>query len=399
MSVETTVTTTSSATDTTDAPDAPGEVAQRAHLSSRIVAIGFWLALAIPGLATLAGSRPASIENRDPAPFPEILVDQLGNSALYAAIDKAVGDAFPIRGWAVETHASIDYGLLGGSSNPAVVVAPGGWLFGADEVMPTCSFTAEETLGQIDEAAAAAERAGIGFRYVMAPDKHAIYPERLPGAADPAAMCTDQRRDAIRAGFGARPDTTVDGWTAVQEAHAADPAAKLYFESDTHWTPAGAEAVMRELVDSFQPRLWKDRQVTTAPTEPKTTDLSRQIGLPRNEDLADLIARADRKPKRSTIETGVDLDNAPSIPWFKARPGAAVIPGRTLILYNSFFARHMQLLAPWFEESVWVHADDLRAFPEIAASLPPIDNLIVQRVERSAYNLDTWELVRPLFER
>jgi hypothetical protein len=59
----------------------------------------------------------------------------------------------------------------------------------------------------------------------------------------------------------------------------------------------------------------------------------------------------------------------------------------------------MALLAPWFKESVWVHADDFRQHPEIADSLPPFDNLIVQRVERSAYDLDTWELVRPLFER
>jgi len=396
MSIDTTAPSTAAVA---DAPPAPDETARRRPISSRVVAVGFWLALAIPGLATVAGFRPTNIENRVPAAFPEVRVDELGDSALYAAIDKAIGDAFPIRGWAVETHAALDYGLLGGSSNPDVVVAPGGWLFAADEVMPTCLFTADETLSQIDEAAAAAERAGVGFRYVIAPDKHAIYPEHLPAAVDPAAMCTDQRREAIRAGVAARPATTVDGWTAVEAAHAADPDSKLYFESDTHWTPIGAEAVMRELVDSFQPGLWKDRQVTTAPVEPKTTDLSRQLGRPRDEDLADLVARADRKPKRSTIETGIHLDNAPSIPWFKARPGAAVVPGRTLILYNSFFARHMALLAPWFKESVWVHADDFRQHPEIADSLPPFDNLIVQRVERSAYDLDTWELVQPLFER
>ena len=40
--------------------------------------------------------------------------------------------------------------------------------------------------------------------------------------------------------------------------------------------------------------------------------------------------------------------------------GPRVVPGTTLVVYDSFFNINRQRITPWFERTVWVHAGDLR---------------------------------------
>ena len=99
---------------------------------------------------------------------------------------------------------------------------------------------------------------------------------------------------------------------------------------------------------------------------------------------------------RSAVPTGVHLKSARDIPHYRVEAGAAAVEGRTLIIYDSFFRSNVTRIAPWFRDSVWVHADDLKHFPQIAADLPPFDHIVLERVERSVYDIDIDTLLAPV---
>ena len=361
----------------------------------RLVAVAFTIALILPGLATVAGVRPDLDENRRPEPFPVITIESLGTSGLYAGIDRAVNDAFPLRVPAIRAQATLDHVILGGTSNPDVVPGTDGWLFSREEVRPLCKATTEAFLANLAAAEAMADRAGVTFRFVVAPDKHAIYPEHLPSTIDQADLCTDQRRPEVAAALGSR-ETALELWSPLQDMHGDDPDVPLYYATDTHWTPLGARVAAELLVDSLAVGLWDEDEVLTRPGRNRHTDLARQIGLPQVETVDNFAARPRVRFRRTSIDVGVELDNSTEVARFRVAPKVEVIPGRTLFLYNSFFAPHMRQFAPWFADSIWVHADDFRDFPEIARSLPAFDTIVVVRVERSVYDHDIAALVRPL---
>jgi hypothetical protein len=92
--------------------------------------------------------------------------------------------------------------------------------------------------------------------------------------------------------------------------------------------------------------------------------------------------------ERTTVTTSVDLKSARDIGHYRVDPAAAAVEGRTLFIYDSYFRTNERRIAPWFRESVWVHANDLERSPELAADLGRFDHVVIERVERSAYDVD-----------
>ncbi len=372
------------------APATPGEGGPARRTGApgrrldRIVAVGFVVVLMLPAALFAGGVRPASIENRAQATFPPITRAGLANPGFYAAIDRFLVDNLPLRNEAVETHAQIAQ-VLGGTTDPQVVRGRGDWLFLRGEMEPQCDFTAVQLLDQLDRAAAGLAASGRAFRYVVAPDKHGIYPDRVLPDPAAAAPCSDAQRANLRAGMIARPTAAVELWTATLAARAADPNAPLYYVQDEHWTPLGAVPGIKALVESLAPGVWRDAEATVSGTERHTADLSRLIGLPRDEIIPRVVMRPGVTVDRRLLETPVHVEHARDIPWFTVRGTSRVVPGRTLFVYDSFYGTVMPRIAPWFEESVWVHQGDLFNHPELASALPAFDTVVFQRVERSAY--------------
>ena len=79
--------------------------------------------------------------------------------------------------------------------------------------------------------------------------------------------------------------------------------------------------------------------------------------------------------------------------------GGDVVPGTTLIVYDSFYRIIEDDVAPWFADSVWLHVDDLSRHGELAAQMPAFDRVIVERGERLAYLTAYEAMLRPLLER
>ncbi|HEY0444524.1 MAG TPA: hypothetical protein VGC90_09900 [Candidatus Limnocylindrales bacterium] len=368
------------------APARPGR-AIRVWLD-RLVAVAFVAALAIPGTLLAAGVRPVSIENREQAAFPAVSLGRLADPAFFSAIDQFLVDNLPLRNEAVAAHAQVGEQVLGDTTDPQVVRGRDGWLFLRGEMEPKCDFTAAQVLRQVDTAAAGLAATGRDFRYVVAPDKHGVYSEQLVPDPTAATPCSDVQRPALQAGLLARPGSTVELWTPTVAAHHDNPAAPLYYVQDEHWTPLGAVAGIKALVQSLAPRVWRDSDVTIDGTEQHASDLSRLIGLPRDETIPKIVMRPDVHVDRRLLDTGVHVEHARDIPWFTVRGTSRVVPGRTLFVYDSFYGTVMTRIAPFFAESVWVHEGDLYNHPELAAALPKFDTIVFQRVERSAYFTD-----------
>jgi hypothetical protein len=367
----------------------------------RIVAVAFVAVLVLPGVALVAGIRPPELENRAAVPIPRLDAAALADPATYKAIEDRVARDLPGRDIALGAYATLDYEVLRGSTDPQVVVGRGDWLFFRGELQPRCPVGAAELLRQLDDVASRASQAGIRVRFAIAPDKHTVYPDRVSPDPPLPTPCTDAMRDDVRAGMAARPDVSVDLWSVVlAERDAAAPdSPPLYFTQDSHWTPTTAMPAIGAIVESLAPDVWDPAEITVDGTTRFSLELARLMGLPRYANVPRYIVRPTVTVEHSVVATPFELTNASDIGVYTTDPSAKVVPGTTLVVYDSFFNINRSRIVPWFERTIWIHAGDLRDHPEVAALLPKIDTIVLARVERGAYEMDIAELLRPILDQ
>jgi hypothetical protein len=372
------------------APDA------RWRLIDRLVVVVFCLGLVVPGLLLAAGRRSAEIENRPLLKLPAFAVAKLLDPAYYGGIDRFLTDNDPVRPYAVRLRGEA-YWKLGGTGNPAVVKGRGDWLFTSDEIRPVCELSAQDVAAALDRAQTAFSAAGQTFRFVLAPDKHAIYPEVLDPSAPYPTPCTDLQRSSMAAALDARSAWAVEGWKALAAARAADGGGPpLYYTQDSHWTPTGALAAIGPLMASLGPNLWAETDVRLGRRKRVAMELARQIGLQRAETVAAPVVRPGVHLERSVVELPFRTTGARAVYRFVATGDRPLVPGVTVIVYDSFFGLNIPSVAPFFADSIWIHVGDLKNHPDIGRLIGPVDRVILERVERGLYQTRIDELLAPL---
>ncbi|MGE0815849.1 MAG: hypothetical protein AB7O28_11495 [Vicinamibacterales bacterium] len=237
-------------------PSSPASAAPRLHpLVERVFLIVCAVAIALPGLATLAGVDPAprTAEREDAAPPGD------GGALPWATLDgwpHAITRAFDarvaFRDTLVRWQAVVRYFVLRVSPQPEVIRGRDGWLFYGDdggiEDYLTPSLLSDEdlaawaaTLQHTQDWLAAR---GIAYLFVIAPGKSRVYPEFMPASLRPvlATSRASQLLDYLAA------HTTVHT-LALDEALAVEKARdRLYHRTDSHWNGAGALVASREIV-------------------------------------------------------------------------------------------------------------------------------------------------------
>jgi len=224
----------------------------------RVLVALFLTVLTVPGLATLAGvdADAARGEHRDLAPAPELTATWPAVAAFPAAFTAYFQDHFAFRGRLVRWQAAFRLLVLGVSPSPTVIRGKDGWLFYADDgalddYLNTSPFSPAEletwtvTLQHAQDWLAAR---GVVYLFVIAPDKHVVYPEFLP--------------DTIRrTGRVSRTDTLV----AYLRAHSSVPVldlrpalvdakrdARIYHRTDSHWNDLGAFAASQQILSRLR---------------------------------------------------------------------------------------------------------------------------------------------------
>lgn len=196
-----------------DAPRPPSRLAAVALLA--VLAIGFAATLANPAL------------RRAPA-------QPVRTGAWAAAYQQALDEASPLRPWAVAVWNAIDLAVFGQAPD-GVVLGADGWLFTDEEYAATAAAEAHRDawVARIDAAAARVEAEGVALVVALVPAKAVLVDADQPPLPDVAR----DRYDATLADLAALGVRTVDLRPALS---ALDQDAWL--RTDTHWTPAGAEA-------------------------------------------------------------------------------------------------------------------------------------------------------------
>jgi hypothetical protein len=217
----------------------------------------------------------------------------------------------------------------------------------------------------------------------------------LPDEISADDPCTTGERPAMVAGMQRRP-TTIELWGPVLGAPRSDD--PRYFQRDTHWTETGAMPAIRALVESLRPGLWDSAPPVQTGQKAFVGDLSQLAGLPSSE-VAAIFERPGVSLVSTTVPTSLDGRGQRPVRRFTTGANEAVVPGRTLILYDSFFASIQGDVASWFAESVWLHIDDLSLRSEVVGQLPRFDRVVLARTERLAYLTAYATVLKPLLER
>jgi hypothetical protein len=384
-------------------PFAPERSAASSHLPTgpasrawrrfdRLVIAVTLAGLCLPWAFLLGGLRPKPIENRPLVAFPQLTIEGLVDGSAFRRVDAFLADNIAVRSYAVRIRGEVIL-LSGGTGNPQVLRGRDGWLFTRVELEPSCRYPVATVTGALDRAAAAFAAAGRTFRFVTVPDKHTIYPDELgPNPFPPP--CTELQRGTFRAAFARLGPVAVDGWSGLLAARAADPARPLYYRADTHWTQLGALAVIKPLVQSLDPALWRDADVIVEGTTNRSVDLAIQVGVRRIETIPRIVIRPGTVTKTDVV-VPVEVHNARTV-FTTVASGRPTLPGRTLIIYDSFFGIDVQLVSPFFANATWLHVGDLQNHPELASLLGPFDTIVLERVERGLYGVDLAALLEPL---
>lgn len=157
---------------------------------SVLLVAGFVAAIVAPGVATLAGldHETAVGENRELAQRPAFRSDWTTLRSLPGAASAFFNDHFAFRQRLVRWQATARLETLRSSPSPDVILGRDGWLFYAgdgsiEDYASAAPFSHEDlevwrtTLEHTQEWL---RQRGITYLFVIAPDKHVVYPEHLP---------------------------------------------------------------------------------------------------------------------------------------------------------------------------------------------------------------------------
>jgi hypothetical protein len=272
---------------------------------NRIIIALFLVTIVTPGIATLLGiDRPTSRdENRELAPLPALKLDIGSLAALPDAFTRYFEDNFSFRTRLVRWQAAFRFRELRVSPSPTVIAGKDGWLFYADdgavedftESTPFTTTELEAWRLTLEHTRDWLAQRGIRYVFVIAPDKHAIYPDLMPSAVH--RVGDDSRTDQLVRYLKEKSSVgVVDLRPALLAVRDRE---RLYHRTDTHWNDLGAWTAYREIVTNLgmgnmrpAPRAaFDERDVTTA-----GMDLAGMVGLKDvlTEENLQLVPRAGR---------------------------------------------------------------------------------------------------------
>ena len=286
--------------------DTPGPKGPGLHRAwNRILIAIFVAAIVLPGVGTALhlDRETATGEKRELAPFPALHFDRASLSAFPDGFTKYFEDNFAFRTRLVRWQAAIRLNALHVSPSPTVVAGGNGFLFYADDgaiedYVDEKPFTREEleswrlTLQHTQDWL---RGRGISYVFVIAPDKHAIYPELFPASV--RRLHDESRMDALVAYL--RASSTVNVLDLRPALMAARSRERLYHRTDTHWNDRGAFVGYQQIASrlGLQPAPRSAFETTDVRTAGR--DLAGMLGLTDvlSEDDLRLTPRNGRRAR------------------------------------------------------------------------------------------------------
>lgn len=342
------------------------------------------------------------MENRTPNAFPTL--EKPGNlmdSNWWASVSRAFEDRVPMRQQMVTIERTLNPPKSGDRANAKVELGVEGWLFFRKSL--------DKDLGTLDETKQAIESieqfvANTEFKadlfIVVAPNKVTIYPEMLTEQSQ-AKFATSKDQRALLYAYFASPDSPqlVDVWTpmfALKESSTE----LIYEPAGSHFNSLGAMVMARAMIDAADASLWDDTQRIEEWTRTDIPDIAKVIG---DWDMKETHTRIQiRRPgieivklshttPKELVTTRIDNPvflSINDVPYYDRRhvvnrsDSTILIPGKTLILFDSFIGHYLHpTLVQFFEDVELVHIGSIdSAFFHNA--LDTYDRVYFQSAER-----------------
>jgi hypothetical protein len=282
-----------------------------------------------------------------------------------------------------------------------VGIGADGWLFHPDSWVPMC--------GNVDVTAAAARMrrlsdafaaAGKRVALVIAPDKGGVYADHL-GPLETSFDCAEERRAELRAALAADPPAGfIDVWAATAGLRATTDEL-LYPPHDSHWTTFTAVRIAELIVNEFQEGAWDESCVRFAGTHSRGGDLANMMDVPRTEVVKKY--EVDRQGVTvSSLESGTRAIHEYAT---EATGDADILPGRVLVIHDSYGNWFKEPLANHIEEAWFVHWRllklDVISFDQLVEIAADSDYVVIEIAERLCYErfLDDFPEMHELMEQ
>jgi len=335
----------------------------------RLLVAAFVIVISVPLAANLSGrdGGDAEAENRTLAPFPVLDRSLASMRALGPGLDAWFSDHFGFRSDLIRWYGESRYFGFGVSPSPMVIRGENGWLYyeedGGIEDYANEPLLDAEALHAWHETVVRArdwcKARGIAYVFVIAPDKHKIYPEHYNPDIHPvtAVSRTDQVLEAL-----ADTGVAVDVRPAMMAAKDDD---RLFHLTDTHWNDRGAFVAYQQIIEAV-----RKQRPAVPPAHDRSTfnatsrivegrDLAATIGLKRvlhEEDLR-LLPKAGRGYKVLVPAGGYATGGDPMV--------VTEIPGSTLpkavVFRDSFTSALAPFLSEHFSRAVYLWQNDFDA--------------------------------------
>ncbi len=246
-------------------------------LTSLIALLGF---VFVPAGLTVAGfSGPGADPPGELESSPDGLAFSEPDGRALSKIDRWVESRVPGRELAFEfdrtTTRILDDNYTGAvAASDRVQLGDEGWLFLRDSTGQPCVTPAQERewveeIGRVETLLRAAGKQPV---IAIAPDRAIVAPDFT---GDITNTCQVENRAVVKR--LAESDAVLDLADAVRgESHA--------LQIDTHWSPSGAMAGARPLVEAIRPGTWEERELISESVE-RRGDLDSLVGFENTETV------------------------------------------------------------------------------------------------------------------
>ncbi len=345
-----------------------------------VVAAATALLLFAPGIAWITGSRGRPADNKAPVAFSGF---DHGWSSL-SSFGTFLADRLPLRSSAIRTDGWIDQRVFredpafGGSATPEVLRGSHGQLFLRNDFVAACrpANGADASVTALTQLATIIRDSGRDVVTMVPPDKSSVLADDLP-AAFPERQCWQPYHAALTSALA---QSMAPGWIDLRELlnqRRAVTGHDLYLPLDSHWDAEGSLLAVRAMVDVLAPGLFDESEIADAGMQQYTGDLTFLMGSGESGTTHVLEVRRPGITYVSGLEASHHVTR-----WVSTGAAGRLIPGQTVLLGDSFAARAIAQIIPYFADLTFVsiYETDPVVYSD---AIRRADQVVVMIVERN----------------
>ena len=328
----------------------------------RFITAAFLIGIMLPGAATLAGvDGGGDTENRELAPWPLLRTDGESLRTLPDAFTRYFEDHFAFRSSLVTAQSWLRLEVLKTPAEPTVIRGREGWLFYADDgaiedyavattVSPSDLEAFRDTLQRTQDWL---NGRGIAYAFLIAPDKHVVYPEMMPATLRPFSSTT--RIDQLVAYLRQHSTVNVvDVRAALVDAKSRE---RVYHRTDTHWNDRGAHIAYERIMAAVGLRAFPREDYTAEARTVPGMDLAWMLNLTGRLTEEDL-ALVPRQPRQARTVIPANVQPHGQYARVVTEHPDSTLP-RAVVYRDSFATGLIPFLSEHFSRAVYLWERDL----------------------------------------